>query len=40
MTPLYGRLAQVMGRKGAMMLALSFFFSALRGRLAFPESPS
>ncbi|GFZ47341.1 hypothetical protein JCM24511_05084 [Saitozyma sp. JCM 24511] len=27
MTPLYGRLAQVMGRKGAMMLALSFFFT-------------
>jgi MFS family permease len=27
MTPLYGRLAQVMGRKGAMILALSLFFS-------------
>ena len=27
MTPLYGRLAQVMGRKGCMMLALSLFFS-------------
>lgn len=26
MTPLYGRLAQVMGRKGAMMLALGLFF--------------
>jgi MFS family permease len=25
-TPLYGRLAQVMGRKGAMLLALTFFF--------------
>jgi MFS family permease len=25
MTPLYGRLAQVMGRKGAMLLALSLF---------------
>lgn len=26
MTPLYGRLAQVMGRKGAMLLAVSLFF--------------
>lgn len=27
MTPLYGRLAQVMGRKGVMILALTFFLS-------------
>ncbi|ODO09551.1 hypothetical protein I350_03154 [Cryptococcus amylolentus CBS 6273] len=27
MTPLYGRLAQVMGRKGCMLLALTFFLS-------------
>lgn len=25
MTPLYGRLAQVMGRKGAMLLAVGLF---------------
>jgi hypothetical protein len=26
MTPLYGRLAEVMGRKAAMLLAVSLFF--------------
>jgi hypothetical protein len=30
MTPLYGRLAQVMGRKGAMLLAVSLYSSKLR----------
>ncbi|ORY33117.1 major facilitator superfamily domain-containing protein [Naematelia encephala] len=31
MTPLYGRLAQVMGRKGAMLLALGLFFTGTLG---------
>jgi MFS family permease len=34
MTPLYGRLAQVMGRKGAMLLALTLFFSNLPAGLS------
>ncbi|ODO06051.1 hypothetical protein L198_01280 [Cryptococcus wingfieldii CBS 7118] len=35
MTPLYGRLAQVMGRKGCMLLALTFFLSKSLSTLVF-----
>lgn len=38
LTPLYGRLALVMGRKGAMLLALGFFFST--SQLLNPENSS
>nr|WRH23635.1 Histidine phosphatase superfamily [Naematelia aurantialba] len=37
MTPLYGRLAQVMGRKGAMLLALGFFFTGTLGCAVAPS---